>query len=317
MLARGETATTDAYLTPLLQAHVAHAGERASRGAPRLHAILRWTHRCAALPRPRGPALGPRWRRGRCGPGCRGGGLRQRRRLRHGRDLHRRLPDRGRRVRAGLRDHRRRRAGQGPDAAHSHRRRRWGLALPIRRLPPHGGAGERRRRPRSALLRKGRCDGRLGSARARPGAAARWRRLGGTRTHRCEPVSRTHPARALSLPPARSAGGGCPGRAGRRAAHGGTPALAGRDRGRLRRDRQRQHGPGDPGGLRRARCRPARLRSGGLRRSGRPARLRPGPETGDPDHLAPPPRRPALRLRDRHCRGELGWPTRRGAAAAQ
>src|SRR5215470_4578215 len=129
------------------------ARARAARVAPALHAVLRRTRRRGALPRAVRAALRAGGRGGRRRARCGVDGLRAGGRLRHGRHLDRCLAARGGVAAARLRDAARWRAAEGADAARPQRRGGRRLALPLRRLPPHGGTRERGRRTGSALLR--------------------------------------------------------------------------------------------------------------------------------------------------------------------
>ena len=135
LLARGETAIADAYLTPLLQRHVRRARGGAAGRARALHAVVGRAHRRRALPRAGRAALGSRRRRGRRGARRERGRRAPGDRLRHGRHLDRRVAAARRRGRPRLRDGGRRRARARADAAHPHRRGGRRLAVSLRRLP--------------------------------------------------------------------------------------------------------------------------------------------------------------------------------------
>ncbi len=130
-------------------------GGPAGRRATAVHAVARRPHRRGAVPRQgRGP-LGSRGRCGRRGRGEPARGVRQGHRVRHGRHVDRREPLRGR-AGAQLRERGRRRAAALADAARAHGggRRRVDLRVRGREIP--GRAAQRRRRPRTGVLRQGR-----------------------------------------------------------------------------------------------------------------------------------------------------------------
>ena len=192
-------------------------------------------------------------RRGRLLPRRQGGGLRARDRLRHGRNEHRRLAIR-RPLRTRVRNRKGRRAGRGPDDGDRNRGRRRRLDLPLRRREAGRRSRKRRRRSRPGLLRPRRPAG----------------------DHRRELLSRQNPGRAFSI----SAGSRRSSISGwRRLPTRSSPPPA---------VRYTPHDLAD-GFLRVANAhmvkairvglagqgiRPARLRSGGLRRGGRATCLR-------------------------------------------
>ena len=139
LLARGETAIADAYLTPLLRRY-ARALEAALPGAR-----VRFMQSSGGLtdsrtfPRPGRAALGAGRGRGRGGARCPGGWRARGDRLRHGRHVDRRVAAPRRRGRSRLRDRGRRRSRSRADVAHPHGRGRRRLAVPLRRLSDEVG----------------------------------------------------------------------------------------------------------------------------------------------------------------------------------
>ncbi len=167
--------------------------------------------------------------------------------LRHGRHQHRCRPDRTGRDRAPRADRRRR---HRRERALGRRRERGGrrrLGLPRRSRRAVRRSRERGREPRPRVLRTGRPADR----------------------HRREPAARQAPRR----PGIASARPRC-GPVRRRARGGERRQGDRRGPARVPRARRRAHGGGGPRGDGRAGVRSARLRARGLRRRGRPARMR-------------------------------------------
>ena len=216
-------------------------------------------------------------------------GLRERRQLRHGRDHRQGVARRARRVHphprvlGGRRHHDR--------LAAAHRRR-----LPAER-PGHrsrGGRGGRRldrphRHRRFDAGRAAERRGQAGSGVLRPrrrGADGHRRERGAGSPEPVVPVRGRAPHRRRGKPPRDGGRGGAPARAcvGSR----GVGRAAGGDR---------EHDPGHPRCLVRARARPARLRAVRLRRQRSTVRDRDGGGDGDADHRRPARGGPFLRLR--------------------
>ena len=276
-------------------------GGRAGRGQAAVHAVQRRSGRRSVVPGEGLDPVRPGRRHRRHGPHRRGGRLRPRDRLRHGRHLDRRLALRGG-ARAAVRDRGRRGADARADAVHPHGGGRRRIDPALRRRPLPGRPGLGRRRPRPGLLRPRRPADR--DRRQRPARAGAAGSLPPRLRRRRRPAAR----RRGNPPPLRRAGGADHRRHRR-------PARPRAGRGRLPRDRGGEHGERDQEDLGPARLRRDQVRAVHLRRGGRPARLR-GRRRPRHDQRAHPPaggravglrHRPGRRHRDARVR-------RRGAA---
>ncbi len=151
LVSRGDTTVVDAYLSPILRRYVDRIAGSARRGPADVHAIERRAGRRPALPgQGRHPVRpGRRHRRRRAGRRARR--VRAHHHVRHGRDVDRCRPLRGR-VRAHLRVRGGGRAPARADDGDPHGRggRRLDPDLRWRALP--GRAGVRRRQSRPRLL---------------------------------------------------------------------------------------------------------------------------------------------------------------------
>ncbi len=151
VVSRGDTTVVDAYLSPILRRYVEPGRRGAARRAAHVHAVQRRSHRRAALPGQGLDPLGTRGRHRRHGRDVGRRGLRQGDRLRHGRNLHRRLALRGR-ARARVRNARGGRAHARADDVDPHHRGGRRLDPAFRRPAPARGAGLRGREPGSRVL---------------------------------------------------------------------------------------------------------------------------------------------------------------------
>ncbi len=280
--------------------------EEIERSPPKLsaslHAVFGRIDGCRALQGADRAALGPGRGRGRGGPRRGRRGLRSRAGVRHGWDVDRCLAAARGRSRSLFRDSCRGRAGEGADDAGPHRCGRGRIALPLRWHAAAGRTRERWRGTGAPLLRAPRPERNAARERADP--------------DRLQLCARPRAARPLSVPAGRRARGAGARRARQTAANGGFRSRRRRRRRGLRRDCQREHGSGDRRGVGCARRRPARLRAGGIWRRGRSTRLRDRARARDPNRAPPPVGGHSLRLRDRRCGYQLGWPARRGPRCA-
>ena len=149
LIGRGDTTVVDAYLSPVLRRYV----DRVAAGLPRadrppFHAIERRTGRSDRISRQGRDPVRARGRRRRHGRGERAARQRAPDRLRHGRDVDRRLAL-CRAVRACRRKRRRRRPHSRADDADPYRRCGRRLDLPLRRHALSGRTGERGRQSRA------------------------------------------------------------------------------------------------------------------------------------------------------------------------
>ena len=210
LVGRGETTVVDAYLSPILRRYVDGVAAKLGRRAPALHAVARRAHRRGAVPRQGRDPVGAGRRGGRGGRGQPPRRVRQGDRLRHGRHLDGREPLR-RRAREELRERGGRRAAAVADAARAHGRGRRRVDLRLRGREVPRRAAERRRRPRTGVLRQGRAahrhrlqprggqaaarrSSRTCSGRTAPEPSTRRRRAGRSRPwpRACAPPASTH-----------------------------------------------------------------------------------------------------------------------------
>ena len=150
-VSRGDTTVVDAYLSPILRRYVERVALRDAGRQAVLHAVLGRPGRCPRIPGQGCDPVGSGRRHRGHGPHRQPGGARQGDRLRHGRDLHRRLALR-RRVRARVRNPGGRRAHARAHDEHPHRGCGRRLHPGIRRLALSRGPAQRRGQSRSGQL---------------------------------------------------------------------------------------------------------------------------------------------------------------------